>query len=121
MFFANPITTLFRKSRVDVMGYLDKSGKISVAVDAKTFKDCKTGKYYRMRRINGVMVISEIPDERDDQREVDILSSVLSVLHNSERRRSRDEKDTIISVDHRSLDDAAHDPLGKRSNAGRGF
>lgn len=103
------------------MGYLDKTGKISVAEDAKTFKDCKTGKYYRMRRINGAMLISEISDGEDDRREVDILSSLLNVLHNSERRRIKDEKDTIISVGHRSLDDLAHDPLGNGSYAERGF
>jgi len=73
------------------VGHLDKTGKMSGSSDGQRFKDCKTGKYYRMKRINGAMVISEISDGEDERTEIGILSSLLSVLHYGERRSDRDE------------------------------
>ena len=99
------------------MGQSARTTEISATTDFKKFRDCKTGKLYRMKRVDGDMVILEIPDGEDSRREVDLLSSLLSTLHYGERGRTRDEEDTVISADHCSLDDPAHDPLGKRSHA----
>ena len=73
------------------MGHLDKTGKTSIATDGRRFRDCKTGKCYRMKRINGAMVISEISDEGDDRKEIGFLSSLISVLDYRERRSDGDE------------------------------
>ena len=103
------------------MGCLDKRGEMSIAPvadDGQRFKDCKTGKCYRMKRINGAMVISEISDEGDDRKEIGFLSSLISVLDYGERRRITDEKDTIIGAGHCGFVDAAHDALGNRSSGG---
>jgi hypothetical protein len=100
------------------VGHLDKTGKMSVSSDGQRFKDCKTGKYYRMKRIDGAMVILELSDGEDERREINILSSLLSVLHYGETRRVTDEKDTIIGIGHCSLLDAALDALGGRSFGG---
>ena len=99
------------------MGQSGKAAEVSAATDGEKFRDCKTGKLYRMKRVDGAMVILEIPDGEDNRREVDLLSSLLSTLHNGERGRTRDEEDIVISADHCGLDDPAHDPLGKRSHA----
>jgi hypothetical protein len=99
-------------TEVGTVGQSDKTAGISAAIDSQRFRDCKTGKLYKMKRINGAMVIRELPDEEDNRREVDLLSSLLSILHYSERGRTRDEKDTNIRVGHCGLDDRALDPLG---------
>jgi hypothetical protein len=110
-------------TEVGTVGQSDKTAGISGATDGQKFRDCKTGKLFKMKRVDGAMVILEISDGEGDRREVDILSSLLSVFYHSERRRARDEdeKDTIIRVGHRGLDDPAHDPLGKRSYPVRVF
>ena len=100
------------------MGYLDKRGKMPVAGDGQRFRDCKTGKCYRMKRINGAMVISEISDEGDDRKEIGFLSSLINVLDYGERKGITDEKDSIIGVGHCGLVGAAHDALGSRSFGG---
>jgi hypothetical protein len=94
------------------MGCLDKTEKISVAGDGRRFRDCKTGKCYMMKRINGAMVISEISDGGDDRKEIGFLSSLINVLDYRERKGITNEKDTIIGVGHYGFVDAAHGTLG---------
>jgi hypothetical protein len=105
-------------TEVGTVGQSDKTAGISAATDGQRFRDCKTGKVYRMKRVDGAMVILEISYGEEDRREIDILSSLLGVLNHSERRRATHEKDTVIRVGHRGLDDAAHDPMGNRSYPG---
>jgi hypothetical protein len=62
-----------------------------VAGNGQRFRDCKTGKYYRMKRINGAMVILETWDREDDRKEIGFLSSLINVLDYRERRSDRDE------------------------------
>ena len=65
------------------MGCLDKTGKMSVSADGQRFRDCKTGRLYEMKRIDGAMVILETSDGEDDRREIGLLSSLISAWHYS--------------------------------------
>jgi hypothetical protein len=108
-------------TEVGTVGQSDKTAGISAAADGQRFKDCKTGKLYKMKRVDGAMVILEISDGEGDRREVDILSSLISVLDYGEGKGITDEKGSIIGVGHCGLVGAAHDPLGKRIYAVLGF
>ena len=100
------------------MGQSGKAAEVSAATDGEKFRDCKTGKLYRMKRVDGAMVTMEISDGGDNRREVDLLSSLLSTLHCGERGRTRDEEDAIVSADPCGLDEPAHDTLGNGSYPG---